>query len=81
VLRLVAKGLSLGEVAAKLGLSERTVATYRARVGLKRGLSSNVELTRYALKNGLADSGQIPCASELGQSSLRRPEDPQRLVG
>jgi len=55
VLRLVAKGLSLGEVAAKLGLSEKTVATYRARVGVKLGLSSNVELTRYALKNGLAD--------------------------
>lgn len=55
VLRLVARGLSLKEIAAELGLTEKTVATYRARLGEKLHLSSNVELTRYALHHGLAD--------------------------
>jgi DNA-binding NarL/FixJ family response regulator len=55
VLRLVAQGRSLKQIAADLGLAEKTVATYRARIGEKLRLSSNVELTRYALQHGLAD--------------------------
>ena len=55
VLRLVAIGKSIKEVAAQLLLSEKTIATYRARVAEKLGLSSNVELARYALQNGLVD--------------------------
>jgi len=55
VLCLVARGRSLKQIAAELGLAEKTVATYRARIGEKLRLSSNVELTRYALQHGLAD--------------------------
>ena len=55
VLRLVAQGLSTKEIAAKLTLSEKTVGTYRARLGDKLDLSTNVELTRYALKHKLVD--------------------------
>ena len=55
VLRLVALGKSIKEVAAQLLLSEKTIATYRARVAEKLGVSSNVELARYALQNGLVD--------------------------
>jgi DNA-binding NarL/FixJ family response regulator len=55
VLRLVARGRSLKEIAAEMHLSEKTVATYRARVGQKLRLGSNVELTRYALRHGLVD--------------------------
>jgi len=55
VLRLVARGRSLKQIAGDLGLAEKTVATYRARIGEKLRLSSNVELTRYALQHGLAD--------------------------
>ncbi len=55
VLRLVASGLSLKEIAAQLSLGEKTVSTYRQRIAGKLGVSTNVELTRYALRNGLAE--------------------------
>lgn len=55
VLRQVARGRTVKEVAVSLNLSDKTVATYRSRIADKLGLSSNVELTRYALKHGLVD--------------------------
>lgn len=55
VLRLIALGKSVKEVAAELALSEKTVATYRTRITDKTGLGSNVEIARYALKKGLVD--------------------------
>lgn len=55
VLRAVATGHSLKEIAAQLALSEKTIATYRARLSSKLGLSTNVELTRYALANKLVE--------------------------
>jgi DNA-binding NarL/FixJ family response regulator len=38
-----------------LALSVKTVATYRSRIAEKMGLSSNVELTRYAMTHDLVD--------------------------
>lgn len=55
VLRLVATGHSQKEIAAKLSLSEKTIATYRSRIAEKLGVSTNVELTRYALLHKLVD--------------------------
>jgi DNA-binding NarL/FixJ family response regulator len=55
VLKLVASGFSLKEIGERLGISEKSVASYRARLALKLGLSSAVELTRYALTRGLLD--------------------------
>lgn len=55
VLRLVALGKSLKEVAAELCLSEKTIGTYRTRISQKLGLSTNVELARYATLNRLVD--------------------------
>ncbi|HZM03280.1 MAG TPA: response regulator transcription factor [Candidatus Saccharimonadales bacterium] len=55
VLRMVAQGRTIKEIAAELALSEKTVATYRTRISQKMGLGSNVELTRYALRHGLVD--------------------------
>jgi DNA-binding NarL/FixJ family response regulator len=55
VLRMIAKGHTIKEIAADLTLSERTVGTYRTRISKKMGLGTNVELARYALKNGLVD--------------------------
>lgn len=53
VLRLVAVGRSTKEIADELALSEKTIATYRARIAGKTGLRSNVDIARYALKCGL----------------------------
>jgi two-component system, NarL family, invasion response regulator UvrY len=55
VLRLVASGKTGKEIAAELHLSEKTIATYRARIAEKLGLSTVVELTRYALRHGLVE--------------------------
>ena len=53
VLRLIATGRTIKEIAADLSLSEKTVGTYRARISDKMALRTNVELTRYALQHGL----------------------------
>jgi len=55
VLRLIAAGKTIKETAGELSLSEKTVATYRLRISKKMGLSTNVELTRYALQHKLVD--------------------------
>jgi DNA-binding NarL/FixJ family response regulator len=55
VLRLVATGRSQKQVAGELHLSEKTVATYRARIAAKLRISTSVELTRYALRHRLVD--------------------------
>jgi two-component system invasion response regulator UvrY len=55
VLRMVASGRTIKEIAAELALSEKTVGTYRMRIAKKLGLNSNVELTRYAMQHRLVD--------------------------
>jgi DNA-binding NarL/FixJ family response regulator len=55
VLRLIAQGRTIKEIAAELTLSEKTIGTYRTRLAEKMRLSTNVELTRYALQHGLTD--------------------------
>lgn len=55
VLRMVAKGRTVKDIASELMLSEKTIATYRARACAKLGRTTNVELARYALQNGLVD--------------------------
>jgi two-component system, NarL family, invasion response regulator UvrY len=49
----LARGETVGQLAESLSLSVKTVSTYRSRVLEKMGLSSNSDLTYYALKNGL----------------------------
>ena len=51
----LAKGATAGEIAETLSLSVKTVSTYRTRLMEKMALSSNSDLTYYALKNGLID--------------------------
>lgn len=55
VLRYVALGKQLKEIAAELSLSEKTIGTYRMRISRKLGLGTNVELARYATRHGLVD--------------------------
>ncbi len=53
VLCMIAAGDDVGAIADKLNLSSHTIHTYRARIKEKMDLSSDVEMTRYALDNGL----------------------------
>jgi len=53
VMKLIAGGVSLVQIAARLHLSPHTVTTYRSRILTKLGMSSNAELTRYAMEHGL----------------------------
>jgi len=55
VLRMIANGKTIKEISAEFSLSEKTIATYRARISEKMGLATNVELTRYAIQHNLAD--------------------------
>lgn len=57
VLCLLAGGRSQAEIARLLGLSAKTVATYRSRIGHKMGLSTTAELIAYAVRNGLCEEG------------------------
>lgn len=55
VLRLIASGKTVGEVAGQLALSVKTVSTYRTRLLAKMGMETNAQLTYYAIKNALVD--------------------------
>lgn len=52
VLRLIARGYSNKEIAARLDLSVKTVETYKARSAEKLGLRSRVDIVRYATQQG-----------------------------
>ena len=55
VLRMVAMGKTLKDIAAELALSEKTIGTYRTRISQKLGLGTNVELARYAERHKLVE--------------------------
>ncbi len=55
VLRLVAKGLSYKDIAARLVLSHRTVQNHVQNTLGKLQLHNRVELVRYAIREGLDD--------------------------
>ncbi|BCZ87392.1 DNA-binding response regulator [Thermus thermophilus] len=53
VVRYLAQGLSYKEIAEAMGISEKTVATYRERAAEKLGLRSRAELVRWAVEEKL----------------------------
>jgi DNA-binding NarL/FixJ family response regulator len=55
VLRLLAKGKTVSDIADQLSLSVTTISTYRARLLEKLQLKSTAALIRYALDNKLGD--------------------------
>ena len=55
IMRLIASGRSVGQIAKELSLSVSTVSTYRSRILHKMDMEHNAELTRYAVQNGLVD--------------------------
>ncbi len=55
VMRMVAAGRKISEIADELSLSISTVNTYRTRILEKMKMETNVELTRYAIENHLIE--------------------------
>ncbi len=55
VLRLIASGKTVAQIADQVNLSVKTISTYRTRVLEKMRMQSSAELTRYAIKNGLVE--------------------------
>jgi two-component system, NarL family, invasion response regulator UvrY len=53
VLKLIAGGQAVSDIASKLSLSVTTISTYRSRIMSKMGLKSNAELIFYAIENKL----------------------------
>ena len=53
ILKLVAEGKSNPEVAVTIGLSPRTVETYRLRLMHKLGIENLPSLVRYAIRHGI----------------------------
>src|SRR6185312_14081080 len=54
VLKFIASGMAVSEIANQLGLSAATISTYRHRLLEKMHLKNNAELTHYAINNHLA---------------------------
>ena len=55
VMCLLADGSTSKETALRLGISIRTVESHRINMNRKLGLSSVVDLVRYAIRNGIVD--------------------------
>jgi DNA-binding NarL/FixJ family response regulator len=63
VLVRIARGFSNKEIAAQLGLSVKTVETYKGRVAEKLGLRSRVEIVRFAAQQGWLGDSSGPTAA------------------
>lgn len=54
VISRIARGLTTKEIAAELGISPRTVDTYRENIGRKVGIFTVAGLTRYVIEHRIA---------------------------
>lgn len=55
ILRMIASGITVSQIAQKLTLSVKTISTYRARVLEKMGMKTTAELMHYGIQNRLVD--------------------------
>jgi two-component system, NarL family, invasion response regulator UvrY len=69
VLRLLAEGSSLSQIAGAIGVSQKTAANSSSRIKAKLGAATTADLIRIALRSGLAD----------GDADLRLSPPPERL--
>jgi two-component system, NarL family, invasion response regulator UvrY len=55
VLRMIASGRSVTQIATRLSLSTKTISTYRARVLEKMQMKTTAELMHYGIQHGIVD--------------------------
>lgn len=55
VMRLLAQGLRVNDIATELSISNKTVSTHKARMMEKMDFVSNAELVKYAINHGLVE--------------------------
>jgi len=55
VFRMIARGVSVSQIARELSLSVKTISTHKTRILEKMGLANQAELIRYALEHHLLD--------------------------
>jgi DNA-binding NarL/FixJ family response regulator len=55
VLQLVAEGLAAKQIAARLGISPRTVEFHKYQIMDSIGVHSNAELVHFAIKQGIVE--------------------------
>jgi len=55
VMRQLARGLSVNQIALELAISNKTVSTHKARLMEKMAFASNADIVRYAIVHGLID--------------------------
>jgi DNA-binding NarL/FixJ family response regulator len=55
VFRMIARGVSVSQIARELSLSVKTISTHKTRILEKTGLANQAELVRYALEHQLLD--------------------------
>ncbi|MBV1787365.1 response regulator transcription factor [Marinobacterium sp. D7] len=55
ILRLLVQGANQNDIASRLAISNKTVSTHKTRLMRKLGITSNAELIRFAVANGLGE--------------------------
>ena len=65
VFELIGKGIATKQIAAKLGLSPKTIETYREHIKQKLNLKNSTELTRNAVQ-WVLEQGRQPASDERG---------------
>ena len=65
VFEMIGKGMSTKQIAARLGLSPKTIETYREHIKQKLNLANATELTRNAVQ-WVLEQGRQPAGENLG---------------
>jgi DNA-binding NarL/FixJ family response regulator len=74
ILKGLASGLSVKELASNLGLTAKSVDSHRYRLMNRLGLHSRIELTQYAIENGIVQVMALDDAPEPSQLTSRQRE-------
>ncbi|MFT5327790.1 MAG: DNA-binding NarL/FixJ family response regulator [Planctomycetaceae bacterium] len=74
VLRGIASGLSVKEIATQQGLTQKSIDSHRYRIMRLLGIHNRIELTRYAIEHGYVKLLELPTTPEPAVLSERQRE-------